>query len=180
MDAVDFGHGNGKAIVAAGRDEVQRGLNKIEGRPTATSATGGHAPDYRGGVDGGTGAAPTLDPNTPQYSTSAPRADPTTEKIRGYTADTGYPADKSTASATANSALGRTSEQQQFSATVSPRDRPTQGPTAADDPSVQRDIDVRQQGASSDRDKGNRTTADASYPANAAGQEQPSRTALQA
>jgi hypothetical protein len=53
-----------------------------------------------------------------------------------------------------------------------PRDRPT----GVDDPGVQRDTDVRQQGnwtASSGRDKEARTTADTPYPANAAGQEQP-------
>jgi hypothetical protein len=75
----------------------------------------------------------------------------------------------------ANGAPGRTSEKEQFATTVLPRDRPT----AVNDPSVQqRDIDVRQQGASNGRDKGTRTAADASYPANAVGYEQPSGTAL--
>ncbi len=54
---------------------------------------------------------------------------------------------------------------------------------AADGPGVQPNTDVRQQGnriGSSDRDKDTRTTAGASYPADAAGQEQPSGTASQA
>ena len=75
----------------------------------------------------------------------------------------------------ANGAPGRTSEKEQFATTVLPRDRPT----AVDDSSVQqRDIDVCQQGAANGRDKGARTAADASYPANAVGQEQPYGTAV--
>jgi hypothetical protein len=148
-----------------------RGLDKIDGKSTATPATG-HAP--QGGVGDGTGAAP-LDPNTQQASTAAPRADPT---ARGDAADTRHPADRGTASATANDTHCRTPEQYHDEQTAA-RDRRT----AVDDPSVQRDTDVRQQGngtVTSDRDKETRTTADTSFPANAAGQEHPFGTASQA
>ena len=58
-------HGGKAAIKTAGRQEVERGLNRIEGKPTDISAAG-HAPAWRdwerGGDGDGTGAAPTTDP----------------------------------------------------------------------------------------------------------------------
>ena len=80
------GHGNGKAIAAAGREEVERGLDKLEGKRTRTSAAG---------------VAPTgQDPNAPQTSTATadPRAIPSAEKAReeGPADVGGYPADKGT------------------------------------------------------------------------------------
>jgi hypothetical protein len=75
-----------------------------------------------------------------------------------------------------NGTYGRTSQQyhgEPTAAMASSRDRPT----AADDPNVQRDTDVRQQGNWTDsigRDEATRTTADTAYPANAVGQEQQS------
>jgi hypothetical protein len=139
---MEFGHGDGKAIIAAGKDEVQRGRDKIAGNPTATSATAtsatGHAPNQ----------------------------------------DWGGAADWGTASAAENGTYGRSTSHQYHekptAATASLRDRPT----AADDPNVQRDTDVRQQGnwtGSTDRDEATRTTANTSfpqpYPASAVGQE---------
>ena len=60
-----YSHGGKAAIETAGRREVERGLNRVEGKPTNISAAG-HAPalrDWERGGDGdGTGAAPTTDP----------------------------------------------------------------------------------------------------------------------
>jgi hypothetical protein len=113
---------------------------------------------------------------------AASRADPTSEKGRGDAADTSYLADRGTAGAAANGTHGPSPEQyhgEQTAATAPPRDRLS----AADGPGVQPNTDVRQFGngiAPSDRSNETRTTADASYPADAAGQKQPSGTASQA
>jgi len=71
----------GKAsMIAAGRQKVERGLDRIEGKPTAAlTPSAGRAPtrDWeRGGAGYGTGTA------APQTSTGASRADPTTQKSR--------------------------------------------------------------------------------------------------
>lgn len=127
----------------AGRDEVERGLNRIEG--TATSATG-HDQDWdwdQRGVGDDTGAAPGHDPNTPQAPMAASRVDPTSEKGRGDAADTSYLADRGTAGAAANGTRGPSPEQyhgEQTAATAPPRDRLS----AADGPGVQPNTDVRQ------------------------------------
>ena len=178
LEAGDFGHGhgNGRGIIAAGRDEVERGLNRIEGRQTATSA------DQRG-VDDGTGVAPGHDSNT--QATAASRVDPTLEKGRGDVANTSYLADRGTTGAAANDAHVQSPQQyhgEPTAAPAPPRDLRS-APAAADDPGVQPNTDVRQQGngiAPSDRGEETRTTVDASYPADAVGQKQPSGTVSQA
>jgi len=96
MEAGDLGHGhgNGKVIAAAGREEVERGLNKIEGTHVRTSAAT-DAPNG-GGPHNGTGAAHVGDPNAPHTSAAAPRTDPSDGKARvgdapvtsGYTGPT--------------------------------------------------------------------------------------------
>jgi len=90
------GGGDGKAIAAAGREEVERGLNKIEGkhaRATDTDTPNGGRPHD----DTGAGAAPVRDPNAPQASAAAPRADPSAAP-----ATNGHPgpADKETGTGT--------------------------------------------------------------------------------
>lgn len=178
LEAGDFyhGRGEGKEILAAGRDEVERGLNRIEGRQAVTSATG-H--DQGHGVGDGTSVAPGHDPNTntPQArATVASRADPTSGKDRDV-ADTNNFADRGAA---ANGTHGPSPEQyrrEQTATTAPPR-----GPlSVGGGPGGQPNTDVRQQGngiAPSDgTGKETRATADASYPADVVGQKQPSGTA---
>lgn len=170
LEAGDFGRGrgDGKEIIAAGRNEVERGLNRIEG--TATSATG---------QDQGTGAAPGHDPNTVQAGV-APRTDPTSEKGRGDATDTGYLGDRGTAGAAANDTHSPPPEQyhgEKTAATAPHRDSLNAGT------GVQPNTDVRQQGngiAPSDRGKETRPTAGTQYSADAAGQGQHSGKAAQA
>ena len=145
-----------------------------------TSATG-HDQDWdQRGVRDGTGTAPGHDPNTP-LATAAPRADPTSEKDRGGAADTRYLADSATAGAAANGTHGPSPEQyhgEQTAATAPPRN--TFG--AGDGQGVQPNTDVHQQGngiAPSDPGKETGAATDASYPADEAGQKQPSGTASQ-
>jgi len=173
-----FGHsrGDGTEITAAGRDEVERGLNRIEGKPIAASATGHDQDQDQHGVDDGTGAAPGHGPNTAPQATAAPRADPTSGK-----ADTGYIGDRGTGGVAANGTHDPSPEQyhgKQSAATAPPRD-----PLGAGDSRGVPNTDVRQQGngiAPGDRGKETRATADASDPADAAGQQQPSGLASQA
>lgn len=180
----DFGHGrgDGREIIAAGREEVERGLNRIEGRPIATSATGQDRDRNQRGVDDGTGAAPGQGPNTAPQASAAPRYDPASEKGRDDAADTRYLGDRGTAGVAANGTYGRSPEQYQGeqSAATAPARDPLR---AGDSPGVQPNTDVRQQGngiAPGDRGTDTRATADGSYPADAAGQNQPSGTAYQA
>jgi hypothetical protein len=109
------GHGNGKAIAAAGREEVERGLDKLEGKRTRTSTTASVAPTGQ-------------DPNPPQTSTAPtdPRANPSVEEAReeGQIDARGYPADRGT---TAVAPTGRDPNAPQTStaATVDPRADPS-------------------------------------------------------
>jgi hypothetical protein len=134
------------------------GLDRIEGKSTATSAAG-HAPAWdseRGGVSDGIGAAPTA---APQASTIAPRADTTARKAREEAADVRHPAERGTAATAGAVAVGTTHGPRQEQ--------------VADGLGAQHDIDVRQQvqgsgTASSDRDKQTGTTVDTSDHANVA------------
>lgn len=186
--AGDPAHGGKAAVVTAGRKEVEHGLDRIEGKTTGASAAG-HAParDEQGGVDNGTGAAPST---APQASTAAPRAEPTSQKARGAAADTRHPVDRGAAATTAAPPHERhiaangppgvrrdTDTRRQGNGAVAgdqdnldKRDRPT----AVDGPGAQRDTDVRQQvqgngqaNGTSVRDKQTRTATDASDRANA-------------
>ena len=147
---LSHGHGDGKAIAAAGREEVERGLSKIEGKHTRTSAAT-DAPNGCGPHDD-TGAAPVPDPNAPHASAAAPRADPIAGKARGDAPDPdtgGYTglAGKETGTGTASAARGavggpgtdlRTNAQIAAPAAPPARDdRPT-----GNDPNVQRDTGV--------------------------------------
>ena len=168
-------------IIAAGRDKVERGLNRLEGR-TATSATGHDQDRDQRGVGDGTGAVPGHYTNTPQATAASRADDPTSKKDRGGGADTRYLAERGTAGAAANGTYRPSPEQyrgEQTAVTAPPRDPLSAG----DSLGVQPNTDVRQQGngmAPSDPGKETRATADASYPADAAGQKQPSRMASQA
>jgi len=152
METGDLSHGNGdwKAIAAAGREEVERGLSKIEGKHGRTSAAT-DAPNG-GGPHDGTGAAPVRDPNAPHSSAAAPRADPSAGKARGDAPEpdtSGYAglAGKETGTGTASAARGavggpgtdlRTNAQIAAPAAPPARDvRPT-----GNDPNVQRDTGV--------------------------------------
>ena len=130
--AGDPARGGKAAIITAGRQEVERGLDRMEGKPTTspsnTSATG-QAPDRdreHCGVGDGTGAAPNT---APHASTATPRDDPTTQNARGAAADTGHPVDTWGAAAT----------------TATHHDRPIAA-AANGPPGLQRDTDLRQQG----------------------------------
>jgi hypothetical protein len=165
------GHGNGKEILAAGRDEVERGLDRIEGRQTATSATG-H--DQERGVGDGTGVVPgghDLNTNTPQArATAGSRADPISGNDRDV-ADTGYIGDRGNPGTAANGTHGPSPEQchgEKIAATAPPRD-----PLGVGDGPVQPNTVVRQGNVMAPSDPGTgretRATAGASYPADAAG-----------
>jgi hypothetical protein len=161
---------------------VERGLSRIEGRPTATSSTGRDQNWDRRGVDDGSGAVPGNYPtgNTPQATAASRADDPTSEKDRGGGADTRYLAGTGTAGAAAN---GRPSPEQYHGEQTSVTAPPREPLSAGDSPGVQPNTDVRQQGngmAPSDPGKETRATADAPYPPDAAAQEQPFRTASQA
>jgi hypothetical protein len=73
LEAGDFGrgHGDGKAIAAAGREEVERGPDKLEGKHIETSAA--NVTDNGGGVGvgDGKGTVSGRDPNAPQAPTTA-------------------------------------------------------------------------------------------------------------
>ena len=141
MEAGDrgHGHGNGKAIAEAGRQEVERGLDRLEGKHTKTSTASV------------TSTGP--DPNAPQAptATAAPRVDTSGEEAREKgTADThGYPADKgTTASAAGSNVRGGGSDQyrdEQSASRATPHVRPA---AAADVPSGQLGADVEPRMAS--------------------------------
>jgi len=156
METGDFGrgHGKGKAIAAAGREEVERGLNKFEGTHVRTSAVtdapNGGGPHAHDGTLAG--AAPVGDPNAPHASAAAPRADPSAGKgkARWDAPDTNGYSDKETGTGTASAAGGavggpgtdlRTNEQ-----IAAPGARPARGARPAgagtDDPNVQHDTGV--------------------------------------
>ncbi|KAI9509026.1 hypothetical protein F5148DRAFT_1190694, partial [Russula earlei] len=84
LEAADRGRGVGKgsAIAAAGRDEVERGLRKLEGKPATTSAAGAAPDNNRGGVDDGGSAASRWGQTSPRAPATAPRADSTAEKAK--------------------------------------------------------------------------------------------------
>jgi len=144
------GNGDGKATAAAGREEVERGPSKIEGKHGRTSAAT-DAPN--GGGHDGTGAAtPVRDPDAPQASAAAPRADPSTGKARGdapepdtsgYTGLAGKETGTGTASAVRGAVGGPGTDlhtNAQIAAPAAPPardDRPT-----GNDPNVQRDTGV--------------------------------------
>jgi len=153
METGDLSHGNGdgKAIAAAGREEVERGLSKIEGKHGRTSAAT-DASNGGGPHDGTGAAAPVRDPDAPQASAAAPRADPSAGKARGDAPEpdtSGYTglADKETGTGTASAVRGavggpgtdlRTNAQIAAPAAPPARDdRPT-----GNDPNVQRDTGV--------------------------------------
>ena len=159
LEAGDLGHGhgNGKAIAEAGREEVQRGLDKIEGKHARTSAAT-DTPNGGGPHHDGTGAATVRDANAPQAPAAAPHADPSAGKARGDAQDTnGYPglagkvtgAGAGTAGAAGGAVGGggpgselRTNEQ--IAAPAPPPPAPARGdrPAAAtqpDRPNIQRD-----------------------------------------
>jgi hypothetical protein len=122
--AGDPAHGGKAAIITAGRQEVERGLDRIEGKPTA---------GVQSGAGDGTGAAPTTAPQA-TVTTAAPRAEPTSQKARGATADTRHPLDNGAA---ANGTRGHgPAPEQRY-------DERTQA--AANGTGVQRDTDIRQQ-----------------------------------
>jgi hypothetical protein len=183
--AGDPARGGKAAIVTAGRQEVERGLDRIEGKPINT----GYAParDWeRSGAGDGTGAAPIT--TGPQASTAAPNAAPTSQNARGAAADIRHPVDNG-AAATGTRGYGPASEQrydERTQAAPAATTAPPHFPIAENGPGGQRDTDIRQQGngfTSSDRDKAQetRTTAGTSDPVNvAAGQERPFGTAPQA
>jgi len=153
METGDLSHGNGdgKAIAAAGREEVERGLSKIEGKHARTSAAT-DAPNGSGPHDG-TGAAPVRDPNAPQASAAAPRADISAGKARGDAPEldtSGYTglAGKETGTGTASAAKGAVGgpgtdlrANAQIAAPAAPPARDDR-PTDADDPNVQHDTGV--------------------------------------
>jgi hypothetical protein len=156
---MDFGHGHGggRGVIEAGRDEVERGRNRL-GKPTATSATGRNQDRDQRGVGDGTGAVPGHDPNA--QATAASAADPTSEKGRGNATDTRYPANSGTAGTAANGTHGLSPEQyhdEKTTATAPPRD--PHGAADSDDGSgVQTDTDVRQHGDGiAPSDRGNET-----------------------
>lgn len=158
--AGDPARGGNVAIKTAGRQEVERGLDRIEGKPTITSAAG-HTPGpargwEQGGVSDGSGAVLNT---APQGSTAAPPVDPTFQKAREAAADTRYPA---SAASTATAGAGVTgtrghgpapeqqrhddSERTQAAATTGlARDRHNVV-AFANGPGVQRDTDMRRQG----------------------------------
>ncbi|KAH9981641.1 hypothetical protein BJV74DRAFT_854465 [Russula compacta] len=158
LDARNSSHGTGKPIAAAGREEVERGLDKLEGKPTRTSA-GSQVPD-RGGDGDGTGAVSGRGDTTAQASAAATRADITAKNARVPAADAGYPADNGTASA-------------------APGDTGSRRPEQRDDTNVQRDTGVGRQGprtTSEDRDNPTGTTTNAPIFSNVEAQDQPSGT----
>jgi len=119
-------------------------------------------------------------PQTNSQANAASHADPTSEKGGGDAADTSHLADRGTAGAAANGYQGPSPDSEQIAPTAPPPDPLS----ITDDPSVQLDTDVCQQGngiTPSDRGKETRTSVDALHPAGtAAGQKQPSGTASQA
>jgi len=153
METGDLSHGNGdgKAIAAAGREEVERGLSKIEGKHARTSAAT-DAPNGSGPHDG-TGAAPVRDPNAPQASAAAPRVDISAGKARGDAPEldtSGYTglAGKETGTGTASAAKGAVGgpgtdlrANAQITAPAAPPARDDR-PTDTDDPNVQHDTGV--------------------------------------
>ncbi|KAF8496556.1 hypothetical protein F5888DRAFT_396379 [Russula emetica] len=162
--AGDPAQGGKAAIITAGRQAVERGLDRIEGKPTDTSAAS-HAPardSEQGGVGDSTGSAPYT---APQASTTTPHADPNSQKAPGATADIKHPVDWG-AAATAIAGTGATGTRghgpaleqrhdertQPATTTAPPHDRPI----AANGPGVQSDTDIRQQGngtVAGDQDK---------------------------
>lgn len=173
--AGDPARGGKAAIIAAGRQEVERGLDRIEGKPTDTSDVV-HPPardSEQGGVGDSTGAVPIT---APRASTAATRADPTSQKVREAAADVRHPVDKSaaataTAGAAATGTRGhglapeqRHDERTQAAATTT---TPHDCPIAAYGPGVQRDTDMHQQGdgtVASDQDKLDKETAATASP----------------
>jgi hypothetical protein len=132
--AGDPAQGGKAALITAGRQEVERGLDRIEGKPTAGEGSG---------VGDGTGATPTT---APQATTAAPRAEPTSQEARGAAADISHPLDNG-AAANGTRGHGPASEQrhdertQAAAITAPPHDRPI----AANGTGIQRDTDMRQQ-----------------------------------
>jgi hypothetical protein len=110
------GHGNGKAIAAAGREEVERGLDKLEGKRIRTSTTAGVAPTGQ-------------DPNPPQTSTATvdSRANLSAEKAgeEGSADPRGYPADRGTTAGIAPTGRDPNAPQTSTAATVDPRAGPS-------------------------------------------------------
>lgn len=156
---------------------MERGLDKLEGKPTRTS-TGNQAPDRDGDGDG-TGAVSGRGDTTAQASAAAPRADPTAKDARRQAADAGYPADKGAASAAPGYTGGRGPEQPEEKTAIpaSSRDPPATG----DGTNVQRDTGVGQPGSrtlSEDRDNPTGTTTNAPNSSNVEGQEQPFGTVV--
>jgi len=166
--AGDPAQGGKDAIKTAGRQEVERGLDRIEGKPTDTSAAGrapGARDSERGGVGDDTGAAPTT---APQATTAGAKANGTRQQGNGTVDGPGAQRDT------------KVRQQDQGNAAGGHDRSATSG-----SPDVQGDTDTRQQAngfASGDRDKAQetRTTEDTSDPVNtAAGQERPSGRAQQ-
>jgi len=178
--AGERGHGDGQAIAAAGRDEVHRGLDKLEGKSTTTSTAAGDTavgPNQRG-VDDTTGAASGPAPTAPQGPAAAPRADPNAGQTRGDAGANGYLPDKRTAAAEGDT-FGRRSDRygnEQIATTAAPRDQPA----AADGPGVQRNANVPQRGFEKRRAVDEQTTNASQRPGNVAGQEEFGGTADQA
>jgi len=167
------GHGDRKAIAAAGRDEVVRGLDKLEGKSSTTSTAAGATPgSNQRGVDDATGAVSGPAPTAPQAPATAPRSDgPTSGQARGDAGTTGYPPDKQTAGTATTTARDTRAGQYgngQFATTTASRDHLLN----ADGLRVQRDNDVPQQWFEK-RSAGDAQTGNASQRVdNVAGQEE--------